>query len=91
MIFRIFQEILTNIARHAQASFVDINIRKTNCCLVLEVRDNGRGITDEEVWNQKSFGLRGIRERLLMWQGTLNIQAHPEKGTIVAAEIPLWD
>jgi PAS domain S-box-containing protein len=86
--FRIFQEILTNVARHAQATAVKINLQEQAGGLVLEVRDNGRGVTDAELSNPTSLGLVGMRERALLLGGEIFIMGSPGKGTSVRARIP---
>lgn len=88
-VFRIFQEILTNVARHAQATSVDISMQEHAGHLQLEVTDNGRGITEAEVTGSKSLGLLGMRERALLLGGETTIQRHAEKGTTVRVRIPL--
>lgn len=88
-VFRIFQETLTNIVRHANADEVAILLEKTEENLILEVKDNGRGITQSQITNSKSLGLLGIRERALLWGGTVQISGVPGKGTIITVQIPL--
>ena len=88
-VFRIFQETLTNIVRHANADEVVILLEKTEENLILEVKDNGRGITQSQITNSKSLGLLGIRERALLWGGTVQISGVPGKGTIITVQIPL--
>jgi PAS domain S-box-containing protein len=87
--FRIFQEILTNVARHARASTVNITLQEQAGTLVLEVRDNGRGVTDAELADPKSLGLVGMRERALLLGGETTIKGTPAKGTTVKVRIPL--
>jgi PAS domain S-box-containing protein len=87
-LFRILQEGLTNVARHAHASRVDVHLRATPGELVLEVHDNGRGITDSETENVRSFGLLGMRERVLTWGGELGVRRAPGGGTSLTACIP---
>lgn len=89
-IFRIFQETLTNIVRHANADEVTILLEKNEDCLILEVKDNGRGITQSQITNSKSLGLLGIRERALLWGGTVQISGLPGKGTTITVQIPLY-
>ncbi len=88
-VFRIFQETLTNIARHANASKVDVLLRREEKELVLEVKDNGNGITKEQVSDAGSLGLIGMRERVHYWGGLLAITGTKNKGTTVTARIPL--
>jgi len=88
-VFRIFQETLTNIVRHAGADEIAIRLEKRDDHLLLEVRDNGRGITEAEIANSKSLGLLGIRERALLWGGSVQIRGTPAKGTEVLVKIPL--
>ncbi|HZO85361.1 MAG TPA: response regulator [Verrucomicrobiae bacterium] len=87
--FRIFQETLTNIIRHAQASRVDVNLRQEEGALVLEVKDNGRGISEAELNDTRSIGVLGMRERAALLQGELQITGVPGQGTTVAVRIPL--
>jgi PAS domain S-box-containing protein len=87
-IFRILQETLTNVARHANATRVNITLRKKAGNLILEVRDNGRGITESEISNPRSLGLLGMRERALLLGGDVEISGTPGKGTAVTVQIP---
>jgi len=87
-IFRITQELLTNVARHACASTIAIEIATHSRHIVLTVHDNGRGITEEEAYNPKSFGLKGIRERVALLGGEFEIHGLPGEGTSVQARIP---
>lgn len=89
-VFRIFQETLTNIVRHANANEVTILLEKTEDCLILEVNDNGRGITQSQITNSKSLGLLGIRERALLWGGAVQISGVPGRGTTITVQIPLY-
>ena len=87
--FRIVQESLTNIARHAQATQVDILLDCRGDALRLEVRDNGRGFLVRSKGNRKTFGLLGMRERSLALGGTLEINSTPGLGTVVVVLTPL--
>jgi signal transduction histidine kinase len=87
-IFRIFQETLTNIARHANATQVDITLSKDDGDIVLEVRDNGSGIAEEQLSTAGSLGILGMRERALLFGGEFTISGAAGKGTIVRARIP---
>jgi signal transduction histidine kinase len=86
--FRIFQETLTNIIRHANATQVEVRFLKTNGHLVLEVKDNGRGISEAEINNTKSIGLLGMRERAALLGGEIRLRGEPGKGTTVSVRIP---
>jgi len=88
-IFRIFQEALTNVMRHAAASQVTVGLEEKNNLLLLEVRDNGIGITEDRIFDAKSLGLTGIRERVLQLGGDVSISGNPGKGTLVKVTIPL--
>lgn len=88
-VFRIFQEILTNVTRHAQASGVNITVQEHAGHLLLQVSDNGRGITDAEVSGSRSLGLLGMRERSLLLGGETRIERNPVKGTMVTVRIPI--
>ncbi|MDE3084893.1 MAG: response regulator [Verrucomicrobiota bacterium] len=87
--FRIFQETLTNIIRHASATRVDVQLTEENGWLVLTVQDNGRGITEEEIANTRSIGLIGMRERAALVGGEINFHGEPGQGTTVTLRIPL--
>ncbi len=88
-IYRIVQESLTNIIRHANATAVDVDLVVDADALTLTIRDNGRGITGEEASSARSLGLIGIRERALSCGGTITIEGEPGRGTVVTAHIPL--
>jgi two-component system sensor histidine kinase UhpB len=87
--FRIFQEALTNITRHASAARVTVSLTHTDDALTLKVHDNGRGITTEEINNPQSFGLIGIRERAQYWHGTVEINGKTETGTTIIVRFPM--
>jgi PAS domain S-box-containing protein len=88
-VFRIFQEALTNIVRHAGATDVKINLSKGKSALMLEVRDNGMGIPEEKLVDHASYGLIGIKERARYLGGEARITGVPGEGTIVDVYIPL--
>lgn len=88
-VFRIFQETLTNIVRHAGADEIEVRMEKRQDHLLLQVRDNGRGITEGQIANSKSLGLLGIRERAFLWGGKVDIQGEIGKGTTLSVQIPL--
>ncbi|HGY57290.1 MAG TPA: PAS domain-containing sensor histidine kinase [Caldithrix abyssi] len=88
-VFRIFQEALTNVARHAQAEKVSIFLRRRNHHLVLEITDNGSGISEAQINDSQSLGLLGMRERALLMGGEVKIHGVRGKGTNVKVTIPL--
>lgn len=88
-IFRIFQEALTNIVRHAQATMVEVHLKKGRSVLTLEVKDNGIGIPAEKLSDHNSYGLIGIRERARYLGGDARILGIPGSGTTVDVNIPL--
>ena len=87
--FRIFQELLTNVARHANATRVDVAMRVDSGALVLTVEDNGKGIAEPAIDDPKSLGLLGMRERVLPFGGAIEIAGVRDKGTQVRVCIPL--
>jgi len=88
-LFRIFQEALTNVVRHAQASAVRVRLTEARGVFELKVRDNGRGITRAEIADAGSIGLFGMRERATQAGATLEITGVPGKGTVVTVSVPL--
>jgi signal transduction histidine kinase len=87
--FRIFQEILTNVARHAQATQVEVILEESASFLTLQVQDNGRGITESEIHSPKSIGLLGMQERARLRAGDVQFQGTPGEGTAVTVRLPL--
>jgi signal transduction histidine kinase len=88
-IFRIVQEALTNIARHAQASEVTINLYRVDSTLLLTIRDNGRGIVPADMEKAQSLGLVGMRERVANMRGDISISSEDGPGTRIDIELPL--
>lgn len=88
-VYRILQESLTNVARHADASQVEITIEKDPQAIVLTVSDNGRGFALETPRKPGSFGLLGLRERAHLLGGTATIDSMPGKGTRIEVHIPV--
>src|SRR5438105_666365 len=88
-IFRILEEALTNVARHSGATRADVRLRRRKSELLLEVRDNGRGIRDDERVADNAYGLIGMRERAYLCGGAFRISAVEGRGTIVTVRIPL--
>lgn len=88
-LFRIFQESLTNVARHAQAREVKVNLQEEDKSLVLNIGDNGKGF-DTSILNEKStLGILGMEERSLMMGGKYVIESEPGKGTTVKVTVPV--
>ncbi|MGH7992101.1 MAG: ATP-binding response regulator [Limisphaerales bacterium] len=86
--FRIFQETLTNVIRHAHATKVEVRFAEMGNSLVLIVKDDGRGISETEIHNTKSIGLLGMRERAALLGGEVRLRGEPGKGTTVTVRIP---
>jgi len=88
-LFRIFQETLTNIIRHAGATQVTVNLKEALGRIIMEVKDDGKGISEAEISNPRSMGLLGMRERAALLRGDLRIGPLPAgKGTQVTVSIP---
>ena len=87
-VFRIFQEVLTNVARHANATRVDVSMRRDDTRFMLEVRDNGKGIAPATVHDPRALGLLGMRERVLPFDGRIEISGSRGKGTRVVVSLP---
>ena len=88
-LFRIAQELLTNVMRHADASQVRMRLHRSHHLATLEVVDNGRGITNERMAAPRSFGLRGMQERTSLLGGHFRIVGTPGLGTTAIASIPV--
>ncbi len=91
VLYRVAQEALTNVGRHARASQVDVSIRKLPRAVGLTIEDNGRSFQVERVLRakrNKRLGLLGMRERVEMVGGRLRIESAPGQGTTIHAEIP---
>jgi PAS domain S-box-containing protein len=88
VLFRILQETLTNVARHASATRVEVSLDEEQGYVRLRVRDDGRGITAGEVEGSRSFGLLGMRERVLLRSGDFSIHGTPDQGTTVVIKLP---
>jgi PAS domain S-box-containing protein len=87
--FRILQEALTNILRHAQATTVDITMKAETGEFVLAIIDNGRGITENEKSGLQSLGLLGMQERAHLIGGKINVTGVEGKGTVITIRIPI--
>jgi len=88
-LFRIFQEALTNIAKHAAATRVTVSLRRQRNLLTLSICDNGRGVQATDRLKPQSFGLRGMSERASALGGTLALSAAPGGGTMVTIKTRL--
>lgn len=88
-VFRILQEALTNVLRHAQATKVDIKTDKENGYFVLSVSDNGKGMTESEKSEQQSLGILGMRERAHLVGGEISITSAQDQGTVVTVRVAI--
>ncbi len=89
LIFRLVQEALTNVMRHADADRVSLLFVKTKGQVHLEINDNGNGISLEQIQDIHSFGILGMKERVQSYGGTFNISGKPGKGTRVLINLPI--
>ncbi|MCG3149840.1 MAG: hypothetical protein PCFJNLEI_03305 [Verrucomicrobiae bacterium] len=87
-VFRIFQEALTNVARHSQASEVGVALVQANNHVILEVADNGIGLRTDPWQDAHSLGLLGMRERARSLQGDVTVSPGPIHGTVVCVSLP---
>lgn len=88
--YRIAQETLTNVARHAQAGHVHVSLKAANGCLHLAVRDDGRGFDVHDLQESEGLGLAGMRERAALAGGELEIQSEAGQGALVRLVVP-WN
>jgi len=88
-LFRIFQESLTNVARHADAKNLKVSLELRNNSFILNVTDDGIGFDKHKIADKRTLGLLGMRERTAIIGGTYNIISSPEKGTTVLVTVPL--
>ena len=88
-VFRIYQESLTNVLRHAEATEVIVNLQIKDQTLVLTIRDNGKGFIAKEIENKKTLGLLGMKERTTLMGGTYEISSQPGEGVSVIIVVPL--
>jgi two-component system sensor histidine kinase UhpB len=88
-LFRVCQEALTNVTRHASATNVSIRLACSTSHISLAIEDNGRGITEEEIKRYGSLGLLGMKERITILGGTLDVEGKPGAGTTLTIQIPL--
>jgi signal transduction histidine kinase len=87
-LFRIFQETLTNVARHAKATEVAVKLSSNDHTFVLQIRDNGIGLSPDDLRKPTSLGIRGMRERAQQLGGDVSVSAEPGSGTTVVISIP---
>jgi len=87
-LFRIFQEALTNVSRHSGATALSVSLTADGKNIILDVRDNGKGISRQELGRSTSLGLIGMRERVREISGEVTIQGTAGKGTAVTVRIP---
>lgn len=87
-LFRVLQEALTNVAKHAHASLVVVRLRREKAAIALEIRDNGRGISEADMNKPRSFGLRGIRERISSLNGEFSINVAEQGGSHLILRVP---
>jgi PAS domain S-box-containing protein len=88
-LFRILQEALTNVSRHAATQLVEVDIGQEDETIVLSVRDKGQGIDDEQIVSSRSLGLLGMRERAAALGGELTVSSLADGGTEVVARVPV--
>jgi len=90
-VFRIVQESLTNVARHAGATQVEVTFERTGRAIGIRVSDNGRGFLASDPRKPKTFGLMGLRERAGLLGGEVRIQSEPGRGTTIEVTLPVED
>jgi len=88
VMFRIVQESLTNVLRHAGANKVEITLSQVADGLTVTVQDDGRGFDPDTPSRKKSFGLLGMKERALAINGSVHVASSPSQGTMITASIP---
>jgi len=88
-LFRIFQEAVTNILRHANATRVQVRMTHEKDVLTFAIGDDGIGIKEKDIESPESLGLIGIKERIYPWEGEVNFESSPGKGTLIIITVPL--
>ncbi len=88
-VFRIFQEMLSNVGRHAQAQHVDVRIQATTAQLYITVRDDGRGAAPEAFESATAYGVMGMRERARHFGGVIDIESQIGQGSTFKLRMPL--
>jgi signal transduction histidine kinase len=89
VLFRILQEALTNVVRHAKASAIEVKLGRRARAFELRIRDNGRGISAAQRRDPRALGLLGMRERAALVGGSFEIDGARGKGTVVTVRVPL--
>jgi signal transduction histidine kinase len=87
-LFRIYQESLTNVARHSKATTVHASFMLTGNKITLSIEDNGEGFDTEEIKTKNRLGLLGMKERIIIMEGELFIESAPGKGTCLTIQVP---
>lgn len=87
-LFRVFQEAVTNVIRHANANTVNVRLFKDKHDLVLEIEDDGKGICESDLKESSSLGVLNMKERVMPWQGTFTINGNPGTGTLIKVSVP---
>jgi signal transduction histidine kinase len=88
-VFRIFQEMLTNVVRHAAATAIKVEVEIEAAWMTLRVADNGKGFNPSRLSDPDALGLLGMRERALLLGGSVELESRPGKGTTVTLRIPV--
>jgi len=88
-LFRIFQESLTNIARHAEAGKIKVSLQYQGESFILQIEDDGKGFDKNKISYKRTLGLLGMKERTMMMGGTFDINSMPGGGTNIIVTIPL--
>jgi signal transduction histidine kinase len=92
IVYRVVQESLTNVLRHAEADEVRVSLRRQNGLLLFEIQDNGRGFREEDLTikpNARGLGILGMRERVELLEGKLRVSSRAGKGTLISGELPV--
>jgi signal transduction histidine kinase len=88
-VFRICQEMLTNVARHSEATSIKVEVRMETAWMTLHITDNGRGFDPSRLSDLEALGLLGMRERALLLGGSVEIESQPGRGTTVTLRTPI--
>ena len=88
-IFRLVQEALTNVARHAETTKAEVRLHQSNDRINLEIKDQGKGFSPDKTGRKTSLGITGMRERVLLMDGTFEIISSPGQGTLIKVSLPV--